>query len=115
MRRTLRMVLASLSAVSLAFATLTAAGYDCSEMAASIGMAMGSVDAAAHDCGDPEPTAPASEHHDCKMLTSCANASLSAPLLAVAESRRPQMSPDVRDDAPPSDVLRAPVAPPPRA
>ena len=121
MRRTLRIVLASLSAVSLAFAMLAASGYDCSEMAASADMATsadmaaGPVDGAAHDCGDPAPTAPASGHHDCKMLTSCATASLSATGLTVVGLRPAQLSPDVRDDALPSDVLRAPVAPPPRA
>lgn len=115
MRRTLRIVLASLSVVSLAFAMLVASGYDCSAVAASPSMATGSVDGTAHDCGDPEPTAPAPGHHDCKMLTSCATVSLSATVLAVAGDRPPQVRPDVRNDARPTDVLRAPVAPPPRA
>ena len=60
-------------------------------------------------------TGPASAHHGCKMLTSCANTSLSPTVLTVAGFRPAQLSPDVRDDAPPSDVRRAPVAPPPRA
>ena len=115
MRRTLRIVLASLSVVSLAFAMLVASGYDCAAMATSVTVATGSADGATHDCGDPEPTAPAPGHHDCKMLTSCATVSLSATVLAVAGDRSRQARPDVRNDARPSDVLRAPVAPPPRA
>ncbi|MCE9601334.1 MAG: hypothetical protein K8S21_03855 [Gemmatimonadetes bacterium] len=115
MRRALRIVLASLSVVSLAFAMLVASGYDCSAVAAPASMTTGSVHGTAHDCGDPGPTAPAPGHHDCKMLGSCATVSLSATVLADAGVGAPQVRPDVDNDSRPSDVLRAPVAPPPRA
>lgn len=115
MHRTLRKVVSSLAAVSFAFAMLSAAGYDCPVIAGSVPMESGTVEGAAHDCGDPQPTAPVPGHHECKMLTSCTGVSFTPTDLAGVGDELPRVRPDVLDDARPGEVLRAPVAPPPRA
>lgn len=115
MHRTLRKVVSSLAAVSFAFAMLSAAGHDCPEIASSVPVSSGSVEGTAHDCGDPEPTAPVPGHHDCDMLMSCKGVSFTATALAEVGDELSRVRPDALDDARPGDVLFAPVAPPPRA
>lgn len=115
MRPILRKLLSLLAASCLAIAMLTAAASDCPEMVTAASVESGLATGDMHDCGDPKPATPAPAHHDCRMLASCASVALSTHFIIDIGGRIPAVRPVARDDARPSDVIPALVAPPPRA
>lgn len=115
MRRPLRKLFSLLAAASLAIAMLSAAAFECPEMPASASVGSGHAAEAAHDCGDQEPIAPAPGHHDCQMLAPCAIVALTTSMSVAIDERVPAARHVALNDARPSDVIPALVAPPPRA
>lgn len=104
-----------MAAASLAIAMLTAGFSDCPDMVTTAIAESGPTTGEMHDCGDPKPATPTPTRHDCQMLASCASVALSTHLSTDIGGRLPSVRPVARNDARPSDVIPALVAPPPRA
>jgi hypothetical protein len=94
---------------------LTAAASECPEMPAAASVASGHAADAVHDCGDQEPVEPTPGHHECRMLAPCATVALATSMSVAIDERIPAARPVALNDARPSDVIPALVAPPPRA
>jgi hypothetical protein len=114
-RRPLRKLLSLLSAASLAIAMLSAAASECPEMPTVASVGSAAATDGAHDCGDQEPATPRPGHHECRMLAPCASVALATSMSIAIGERTPAARPIALNDARPSDVILALVAPPPRA
>ncbi len=118
MSRPARLVIAVVSACSLALALMGAARAACPAAgdAASIVVAPTPDDAGAHDCGPPAAPAPHPDDHSCTMVAACAGLPLALPAqpIGVATSTDHAV-PHGGDLLRPRAVVRPPHAPPPRA